>query len=369
VTDLAEIAAGVVERAQPGEALEAYVAFGSETEVRAYQGEVESLTSATTSGVGVRVLLETPDGARVGFASAGSLDEGVVEKVLADARDNAQFGSPDPAVVLAVPDGVVPAELVLEDPSLGAVPTDRKIALAIELERAARAADPRVRQIDEASYGDAVVESALASTTGIRSRARRSISWLALAAIADGTGRDQTGYGSLASRGVDGLDVEQVAKDAVVRATRLLGSSKPASTRCAVVFDPRVTATLTELEKAGVPQRPEVIVADAGYWNEQHMDEIVANKHLQVLVAPDKSSRRTPRKTWTGGRYDWMRAVLRSEAGAERYRKRRQTVEPVFGNTKHNKRVTRFLRRGRVKARTEWRLHMMTIAVGTGLRL
>jgi len=61
--------------------------------------------------------------------------------------------------------------------------------------------------------------------------------------------------------------------------------------------------------------------------------------------------------------------VLRSEHGRERYRKRRQTVEPVFGNTKHNKRVTRFLRRGRVKARTEWRLHMMTIAVGTGLRL
>jgi transposase len=125
-------------------------------------------------------------------------------------------------------------------------------------------------------------------------------------------------------------------------------------------LDPMVTATLTELEKAGVPQRPEVIVADAGYWNEQHMDEIVANKHVQVLVAPDKSSRGTPRKTWTGGRYDWMRAVLGSEEGGERYRKRRQTVEPVFGNTKHNKRVTRFLRRGRVKVRTEWRLHMMT---------
>src|SRR5436190_23089586 len=125
-------------------------------------------------------------------------------------------------------------------------------------------------------------------------------------------------------------------------------------------LDPMVTATLAELENAGVPRRPEVIVADAGYWNEQHMDEIVANKHLQVLVAPDKSSRGTPRKTWTGGRYDWMRAVLGSEEGGERYRKRRQTVEPVFGNTKHNKRVTRFLRRGRVKVRIEWRLQMMT---------
>jgi transposase len=125
-------------------------------------------------------------------------------------------------------------------------------------------------------------------------------------------------------------------------------------------LDPMVNATLAELERAGVPERPEVIAADAGYWNEQHIDEIVANKHIPVLVAPDKSSRGTPRKTWTGGRYDWMRAVLKSEHGGERYRKRSQTVEPVFGNTKHNKRVTRFLRRGRVKVRTEWRLHMMT---------
>ena len=101
-----------------------------------------------------------------------------------------------------------------------------------------------------------------------------------------------------------------------------------------------------------------MIVADAGYWNEHHMDEIVANKHIPVLVAPDKGSRGTPRKTWTGGRSQWMRTVLGSDYGGERYRKRRQTVEPLFGHTKHNKGVTRFLRRGRVKVRTEWRLHM-----------
>jgi transposase len=123
-------------------------------------------------------------------------------------------------------------------------------------------------------------------------------------------------------------------------------------------LDPMVTATLHELEQAGVTQRPEAIAADAGYWNERHMDEVVANKHIPVLVAPDKGSRGTPRKTWTGGRSQWMRAVLGSEHGGERYRKRRQTVEPLFGHHKHNKGVTRFLRRGRVKVRTEWRLHM-----------
>jgi hypothetical protein len=51
-------------------------------------------------------------------------------------------------------------------------------------------------------------------------------------------------------------------------------------------LDPMVTATLAELKRAGVPQRPEVIAADAGYWNEQHIDEIVANKHIPVTRRP-----------------------------------------------------------------------------------
>jgi transposase len=123
---------------------------------------------------------------------------------------------------------------------------------------------------------------------------------------------------------------------------------------------PVVDAVLAELDRAGIAQLPEAVAADAGYWNEEHMDEVVADKHIPVLVAPDKGSRGTPRKTWTGGRYDWIRAVLKSEHGGERYKKRKQTTEPTFGNTKHNKGITRFHRRGRIKVRTEWRLLMMT---------
>ena len=125
-------------------------------------------------------------------------------------------------------------------------------------------------------------------------------------------------------------------------------------------LDPMVTAILDELERAGIDQLPEAVAADAGYWNEQHMDEVAANKHIQVLVAPDKGSRGTPRRGWVGGRYDWMRTVLAAEHGRERYKKRKQTTEPTFGNTKHNKGVIRFHRRGRIKVRTEWRLMMMT---------
>ncbi len=37
-----------------------------------------------------------------------------------------------------------------------------------------------------------------------------------------------------------------------------------------------------------------------------------------------------------------------------------QTIEPVFGHTRHNRGVIRFLRRDRIGVRTEWRLLMMT---------
>jgi hypothetical protein len=125
-------------------------------------------------------------------------------------------------------------------------------------------------------------------------------------------------------------------------------------------LDPMVTATLNELQRIGHTELPEAVVADAGYWNEQHIDEVVANKHIPVLIPPDKISRGTPRSTWSGGRYDWMRNVLATDLGRLTYRKRKQTVEPVFGHTKHNNGFTHFNRRGRIKVRTEWRLLMMT---------
>ena len=93
---------------RPGEELEVYVARGHETEVRAYDGEVESLSSATSAGVGIRVLLAAAgeEGNRLGFAWAGSLEPDVVDATLAEARDNARYATADPDVVLAEPDGV-----------------------------------------------------------------------------------------------------------------------------------------------------------------------------------------------------------------------------------------------------------------------
>jgi hypothetical protein len=123
---------------------------------------------------------------------------------------------------------------------------------------------------------------------------------------------------------------------------------------------PMLTATLRELEHAGVSDTPEVVIGDAGYWNEQHMDDVTADYGIQVLIPPDSRTRDGERPGWTGGRYSWMRTVLRTELGDRLYRKRQPSIEPIFGHTKHNRGFDQFHRRGRAAVRTEWRLMMMT---------
>ena len=101
--------------------------------------------------------------------------------------------------------------------------------------------------------------------------------------------------------------------------------------------------------------RPTVAVADAGYWHHEQMDSLAADR-IQVLIPPDAGKRKGARPGWQGGRYEWMRTVLATELGQRLYRTRSQTVEPVFGHTKHNRGMSRFHRRGRSAVRTEWRL-------------
>jgi PmbA protein len=237
VNDLAAVAAGIIDRAHPGEQIEAYVSRGGETQVRIYQGEVEKYVAAESEGVGVRVIRD----GRTGFAYAGTLDDGAVAEVLAEARDNVEFGTVDEWAGLAEPDGVAVTEQELWSDALAAYPNDRKIELALELERLAIAGDTRIR-MDDTNYADGWSEHAVATTTGILRSGRSNGCYVMASTLADEGSETQTGFGFSVGRDPDELDLAVAAGDAVSRAVRLLGATKPASKRVTVVLTPFVTA-------------------------------------------------------------------------------------------------------------------------------
>ena len=238
---LQDIADQVVAHARAGEQVEAFVARGGETEVRVYEGDVEHFVSAQSEGIGIRVIRD----GRTGFAYAGTLDDAALADVLADARDNVQFGTVDDDAALAEPDGVPLTEQTLWNDELAEFPTDRKIDLAKELEKLSSGADPRVR-VDDSNYADAWGEAAVATSTGIRQAGRENGCYVSVSTLADeGEGDDaetQTGFGFSVGRSPDEFDLDRAAREAVDRATRLLGATKPETKRLTVVLDPFVTA-------------------------------------------------------------------------------------------------------------------------------
>jgi PmbA protein len=244
--DLLGVARKVAGDARSGEQVEAYVLRSRDVDVKVFGGEVESLAVAEVEGVGVRVIVD----ARQGYAWAGSLDDDVIADTLAEARDNAAFGSPDDSYVLASPSDVGdvhPPHLDLWRDDVLSTTTADKVALTLDLEAAVRAADPLVRGVESASYGDAAVEAAVANSLGVEASTRRTTASCSAFAMAGDGAMTQTGSGFSAGRSFAEVDPHDAASDAAERAVRLLGAKPMPSGRFPVVFDPLVTRSLLAL--------------------------------------------------------------------------------------------------------------------------
>ena len=272
-SELQVVADRIVEQAKSNEQVEAFVARGGDTDVRIYQGAVEHFVSAQSEGVGIRVI----SGGRTGFAYAGTLDESAIAEVLAEARDNVQFGEPDEYAALAEPDGITVTEQSLWNDELADYPTDDKINLAKQLEQLTSGRDARVR-VDDSNYADAHGESAVASTTGIRMSGRENGCYVSVSTLADdGEGDDaetQTGFGFSVGRSPLEFDLDKAAREASERATRLLGATKPASKRTTVVLDPMVTAQFLGVISSTL--NGEAVVKGRSLFAERLGDEVAA---------------------------------------------------------------------------------------------
>jgi hypothetical protein len=99
--------------------------------------------------------------------------------------------------------------------------------------------------------------------------------------------------------------------------------------------------------------------SDSGYWHTQQIQRLTGDG-IPVLIRPESGLRTTPMPGWRGGIYDFMRNVRATEHGKALYPQRQHIIESGFGNTKHNRGITRFHRRGRAAVMTERRLCMAT---------
>jgi PmbA protein len=238
VADLIDLCRAAIGGARAGEEAEAFAEETRRTTVRAREAEVDSFSSSQSRGLGVRVVLN----GRLGYAWAADPGAEEAASLLDAARENAAFATPDEAVGLPEAAEAEPLDGLFREAQAGVEP-ERKVSLALEMERAATSAEPSVRRVEEAIYGDASSRVAVASSAGLATEYDSTDCWCMVLALAERDGETQTGHSFRMAREVGELDWEEGAREAAQRGARMLGAVKPSTERLPVILDPWAAAS------------------------------------------------------------------------------------------------------------------------------
>lgn len=238
VPDLADLCRAALGGTGDGEQAEAFGAESRRTEVKARRGDVEALTQAASRGVGVRVVVE----GRLGYAWAADPNIAEAGGLLAEARQAAVSGTPDQTNGLPAARPAEPIDSLFRRSTVDLEP-QRKVSLALDLERAAISTHPDVRRVEEVMYGDAVSRVTISSTEGVDAEYRRTDCWCVVSALAERDGETQSGFAFRVARELDELEWEACAREGAERGARLLGGVKPMTERLPVVLDPWAAAS------------------------------------------------------------------------------------------------------------------------------
>lgn len=134
-------------------------------------------------------------------------------------------------------------------------------------------------------------------------------------------------------------------------------------------------APMLKAIKANTGRQAKELSADAGYCSEGNLKEL-NRRHIRGYIATGRqkhgrSSATGDGKTQAGTRVRAMQARLKQGGYRSRYRLRKQTVEPVFGQIKQARGFRQCLLRGLDKAAGEWSLlctahNLLKLAAATG---
>lgn len=206
------------------------------------EGKVDTFKCSAPLGVSVRLLKSQG----MGFSFSTSLAGGDLERMVDNALVSALNQTPDSWH--GFPGSQSYPELKgLFDEGLAAVGEGRKIDRAIELERLTLAADPRVKRVRKASYGESEYMVYVRNSLGVKGMFRGTSVSASVSAVAEDNGDSQMGWDFGFGNFFSDLNVERIAVAAASRAVGLLGARKIPTMRCPVVLDNHVAADILEV--------------------------------------------------------------------------------------------------------------------------
>lgn len=221
------------------DAAEVFLETNRSLSVNVLKSEIETIEEAASQGVGFRVFVD----GKLGFSHCNDLSSKSLEDTISRAVAFARLSTPDENNVLTDDMGVTSIS-DLYDPGIAAEPMDKKIKMALDLEKLALQ-DPRVTKSAGAGYGESESEIFIGNSNGILKTYKASGCSLGVSVVAEKGEQKNTG-GEYCSRVFfnDLKPLEEIAAVASKKAIQLLDPVMIKTQKAAIVFDPDVARAL-----------------------------------------------------------------------------------------------------------------------------
>jgi PmbA protein len=219
------------------DAAEAWLEHSHGTDIRVYDGAVESLAEAGGRGLGLRVFRAR----RPGYAYGTDLSAEGTAALARFAVEAAAVADPDEHAGLPEEVGAAAVE-GLRSTELARYSSERKVELALAIERAARSREG-ITQVEDTVYADRDEHSTIVTSSGFSASFAATSAWAYASAFAGEGAELMTGLGLGIARSPDALDAEAIGGEAADRALALAGARQPSGRRCPVVLDAFVAAS------------------------------------------------------------------------------------------------------------------------------
>ena len=221
------------------DAAEVYLQSDRNLSIRVLKSEIETVQEASSRGVGFRVIVD----GKMGFSHCNDFNNGALEDTILRAVAFAKLSSPDENNILPDDAGITKIE-DLFDPGISSEPMDKKINMALELEKIAM----ETRGITKSSgarYGEGESEVFIANSKGISKNFKSSGCSIGVNVVAEKGDQRNTG-GESCTRVFfsDLLSLEEIAAKASEKALALLDPVMIKTQKAAIIFDPDVARSL-----------------------------------------------------------------------------------------------------------------------------
>ncbi|HUT80070.1 MAG TPA: TldD/PmbA family protein [Candidatus Bathyarchaeia archaeon] len=236
---------------------------------------LKSAVSTILDGVGIRVLKNKA----LGFTSVNSLKKDKILEGLKEAFAIAKVTPPEPNYYLPSKQLAIQVSDIY-DPAIESFSMDDTINSAKLLLNTATAYDPRI-SIDSGLFQAAIIEKAIATSTGINNSEMKSALSFGLFGMAiDGDDIGSFDYEFDTVIKVSEVNVEKLATDFAVKILGNLGSKKTNSFEGTAVFTPDTTQELFSLVIDSA--KATAIQAGASYLQDK-LGEVIAVKDLTII--------------------------------------------------------------------------------------